>query len=142
MNKILFLTVILLVTSFNAFAYTIEMKTTYSNTRISTAYSFNPIMLASFGKTLVGSKYGVIAHVDGNGLLTPSYDAVFYPTVGKFIKQDKELYYQMDETSSELVLLARKGFLGRWVPVEGVEIQSDLIVRGSVYHAQVLVHID
>ena len=55
MNKILFLTVILLVTSFNAFAYTIEMKTKNSNTRLSLANSTHPTILASFGKTKKGN---------------------------------------------------------------------------------------
>jgi len=141
MQKILLLTVMLLVTSFNAFAYTIEMKTKNSNTRLSLANSTHPTILASFGKTLLGDRYGVVVHVEGHGQGVLNYDAVFYPTQGTLIKQDKQLYYQMDE-ASEPVLLARKGFLGRWVPVEGIELQADLILRGSAYHAQVLVHID
>jgi len=141
MNKILFLTVILLVTSFNVFAYTIEMKTKYSNTHILLAYSNHPILLASFGKTLLGNRYGVVVHADGYGQASSNYDAIFYPAEGTFIKQDKELFYQLNE-ASEPVLIARKGFLGRWIPVDGVEIQSDLVARDSVYHAQVLIHID
>jgi len=141
MNRIFFLALVLLVTSFNVFAYSIEMESKHSNTHISTAYSFNPVMIESFGKTPMGGEYGVIVHVEGNGMLTPRYDAVFYPTVGKIIKQDKKLFYQMDE-ASELVLLAKKGFLGSWVAVEGVEIESELVIRGSCYHAQVVIHID
>ncbi|OFZ52063.1 MAG: hypothetical protein A2381_06020 [Bdellovibrionales bacterium RIFOXYB1_FULL_37_110] len=141
MNKILFLALMFLVSSFNVFAYTIEMQTRVSNTRIPTSSAYNPLIISAFGKTAMGGQYGVTVHVDGIGQGFYNYDAVFYPVEGTLIKQGKELFLQRDG-ESELILLAKKGFFGIWAPVEGVEIQSDLVARGSSYHAQVVIHID